>query len=258
MIIELFSGVRSNCGVITQQFMEGHIDDVSSSSPPDITHGNITHFHRTMCQWAYNISMEFQWVMVIDAINPQYLLGQIKSALTSLEPPGWDVSNIASDVWKDSVQRTVGCLFAQTMSLPGENTKIERIGITEGSNRGFLNAPIINGRMEYENLSASFLETNQSFVDGFLRPWSIIVSHRGLIAQPQNQSIKANIHVYQLAKNTTGDTDTIQPNIIRKAWTFRDAAPVFVSTEQISYDKSGYGKRDAQFVYNSYSINQTQ
>lgn len=251
--------IGSNCGMITEQFLEGRVQDLSLSSAPDITQGHITFFHQTMCQWAYSVALQFHWVMIIDAINPQYLLSKINGSFPSLEPPGWSVGGIVSDVWTDQVQNTVGCLFAQAVGLPGETVNVDHIGITEGSNRGFINAPIINGRTAFENLDATFLETNQSFVDGFLRPWSIVVAHEGLLAKPADQSIKANIYVYQLAKDTTGSPDIIRPNIIRKAWVFKDAAPIFVSPEQLTYEKGeSYGKRRAQFVYNSYSINQDQ
>lgn len=249
------NSVGSNCGMITEQFLEGYIQDLSLGVAPGITQGNLTFFHQTMCQWAYNIAMPFNWVLIIDAINPQYLLSKINSTFPSLEPPGWDVNDIVSDVWADQVQNTVGCLFAQTVGLPGETVNVDRIGISEGSNRGFINAPIITGRTNFENLDATFLETNQSFVDGFLRPWSIVVAHEGLLARSGDQSIKANIYVYQLAKDTFESDGIIRPNVVRKAWMFREAAPIFVSPDQLTYERGdGYGKRHAQFVYNSYNI----
>lgn len=244
-------GILSNCGTITQKFF---LDNPKINCQPDITHSHIPFVHQMFCRWAYQPALQFLWVLVIDAHDKNYLLNRIGNSMRTLEPPGWGTSQIISDTWTTQTQNTIGCIFAQGVNLPGESIKTEHVGIKEGSNRGFLNAPIINGRTDYEPMEIGFLETNQSFVDGVLRPWSILVSHEGLLARPRNESIKADIHVYQLAK--AGET---VPNIVRKAWTFKDCVPTFVSPEQLTYASSNdYGKRQAQFVYNSYHLNQEQ
>jgi hypothetical protein len=205
------------------------------------------------CRWAFQPALQYLWVMVIDAHNKDYLLSRLSNGFQKLEPPGWQTNQMISDTWNDQTQNTIGCIFAQGVTLPGENTKIDYAGIMEGSNRGFINAPIMNGRENFSPLSTSFLETNQSFVDGVLRPWKILANHEGLMARPRNQSIKADIHIYQLAK-----AGEYSPNIIRKAWTFKDCVPTMISDEDLVYSTSDYGKRQAYFVFNSYSINQIQ
>lgn len=242
-------GILSNCGVVNQKFF---LENPKINCQPDITHSHIPFIHQMFCRWATQPALQFMWVLVIDAHNKEYLLNRI-AEVANLEPPGWRTNQIISDTWTDQTQNTIGCIFAQGVNLPGESLNVEQAGITEGSNRGFLRAPIINGRNSYEPMEVGFLETNQSFVDGVLRPWSILIAHEGLIARPKNSSIKADIYVYQLAK-----AGEYTPNIVRKAWTFKDCAPTFISPEQLTYDSSDYGKRQAQFVYNSYHINQDQ
>lgn len=241
--------IFTNCGIIRQPLF---LDTPRVNCVPDVTHSQIPFVHQMFCRWATQPAHQFMWVLVIDAHNKEYLLNKI-AEVSNLEPPGWRIGSIIADTWTEQTQNTVGCIFAQGVNLPGETVNVDRVGITEGSRRGFINAPIINGRSDYEPMEIGFLETNQSFVDGVLRPWSILIAHEGLIAQPKNSSIKADIHVYQLAK-----AGEYTPNIVRKAWTFKDCAPTFISPEQLTYDSSDYGKRQAQFVYNSYHINQDQ
>ncbi len=242
--------IFTNCGTIPESFFT---EPAKILCAPDITHSHIPFVHQMFCRWGYQPAQQYSWVMVIEAHNKEYLLSRITGQIKKIEPPGWGVDRIVEQTWNDYTQNIIGCIFAQGVELPGEKVKTELVGITEGSNRGFINSPIINGRQGFEPLLCSFLETNQSFVDGCIRPWSILVSHEGLIARPRNQSIKADIHIYQLAK--AGED---RPNIIRKAWIFKDCVPIDVSSEKLDYQSNDFGKRQATFVYNSYHINQDQ
>ena len=242
----LISGIYlpSNCGNITPQVFQ----TCGFSGSPDITQGHVPYFHRAMCSWALNIPLNFQWVAVITAKNKTNLFNQIQQVVPSLEPAGWNTSASVDDTWTAATQDVIGCIFAQGVNLPGENINVQHVGIDSGSGRGFINSPIITGRAEFTSLDMGFLETNRSFVDGVLRPWSILVAHKGLIAS--QHSIKANIDVYELAKN--GDCN---PTIIRKAWHFEDCAPINISPEEKTYNSnSDYPKRQANFVYNSYYV----
>lgn len=241
------AGVTTNCGVVTPTTYE----DILCQIPGiDITHNNLPYFHRMMCQWAYSIPMNFQWVLVIEADNKEYLVNEIKKNVQTFEPGLWNIGKTADDTWTDATQNVIGCIFAQAAELPGEVSNVERVGVAEGSRRGFINAPIINGRQDFTDLSLTFLETNRSFADGVIRPWNILLNHKGLIAQPQSKSIKSTIHLYELAK-----TSACTPNVIRKHWVFKDAVPTMISSEQKSQEASSdYGKRQTAFTYNSYYI----
>lgn len=235
------SNVVTNCGTITP-----NVFDVIKFDVPSVTDSHIPYFHSLMCSWALNVAMPFSWVVVIDAQNKDNLLSQI-SNMPQYEPGSWDTSEAINNTWTDQTQDIIGCIFAQGVTLPGEELMIERAGITEGSKNGYINAPIANGRSDFMPLQISFLETNRSFADGVLRPWNILVSHQGLIAQ--SSSIKANIHVYQLAKN--GEENT---NIIRKAWTFFDCVPTQITSEELTYSPNDFGKRQIYFTYNYYTL----
>ena len=100
-------------------------------------------------------------------------------------------------------------------------------------------------------MEVGFLETNNSFVDTFLRPWSIIVAHKGLIATQLSDSIKATIKLHQLARNGKDDTRSL----IRKTFVFENCAPINISNESLDYSPStDFPKMQAKFAYSRYYI----
>ena len=68
-------GVNTNCGIITPIFFENIMCEIPGV---DITHNNLPYFHRMMCQWAYSIPLNFQWALIIEADNKDYLLKQLQ------------------------------------------------------------------------------------------------------------------------------------------------------------------------------------
>lgn len=228
-------------------FTEGHLMNLNA---PSITNGGIMHFHNTICNWAYNIPLKFQWVAVIEAVNSSFLKNEIIQIGNRYEGKGWEISNTANDTTRSQVQSIVGCIFAQGVTLPGEKINVDYVGVSEGSRRGFINSPIITGRTDFEPLQMGFLETNRSFVDGFLRPWSILVAHRGLIATNSSTSIKAKITIHQLAR---GGSDA--RSLIRKSFIFENCAPISIASETLDYSSStDFPKIQATFVYSKYYV----
>lgn len=235
--------IPTNCGDIKP------INFEVISLGADHTSGHIPYFHRMMCNWAYSAALPFMWVIIITADNKNNLISNIKQ-INNYEVPGWDIDSLADDTWTDATMDVIGCIFAQGVRLPGEGNTIEYAGISDGSKRGFINAPIMNGRSDFEPLEIGFLETNQSFVDGVLRPWKILMDHKGFIATDINNSLKSTISVYELAK--AGPTTK---NIIRKAWNFYKCAPTNLSSSDKTYAASAdYEKKQVQFLYNYYTV----
>lgn len=243
--------IPTNCGPITP----ATIDNFEFGGSPSLFQGNLTKFHQMLCQCATTIAQPYMWVVVLNAQNLSYLKSQLISTIPDFETtaaPKWNSSSAINSTWTSDTQDVIGCVFAQAVKIPGETVNIEHVGIVEGSRRGFINAPIATGRADFEPLEISFLETNQSFSDGVIRPWSTLVNHRGLIATNSSASIKANITVYQLGK--AGEQS---PNFPRKIWTFQDCAPVNVASTDLSYQAGEVHKHQTSFVYNSYSLQTT-
>lgn len=232
-------------------FLQNHINIPNN---PSETFGGITYFHDKICSLAYNVPLKSSWVLFIYPNNKEYLLNQISLLNSNYENKNWNVGNSARKTTDDPVQNVVGCIFAQGVNLPGEDVGFEYAGITEGSKRGFINAPIINGRKDFEPLEVGFLETNSSFVDSFMRPWSIIVAHKGLIAMPRDRDIKATIVVHQLAR-----IGTDQDSRIRKTFIFNNCAPINISSESLEYSSSSdFPKLQVKFAYSRYAIADSQ
>lgn len=240
----------------SQSALAGRVDAANdaripqSNNPPaaTITQGHIPYFNRMLSRWAFNVPMKYSWVVVISAHSKDNILRRI-SAISNLEHDGWDVKKSAQTTLQSDAQDIIGCIFAQSVSKPGENIMIEHAGVTTGSNRGFINAPIINGRANFNELGISFLETNRSFVDGVLRPWSIVVAHDGLIARSRDTSIKADIQVIELARTGTAQ------NVVRKITTYYDCVPMGINSDDLDYSTSSdYPKMQVRFAFNRYSI----
>jgi len=250
--------MNTNCGIIPlDQFdPKTEIDQfkneqINIPGQALLTRKTIPYFHETICQWAYNVPLKFHWVLIISPNNKSKLLEKISGINSTYENNRWDVTESAKVTTLPSVQDVAGCIFAQGVVLPGEDVSLEYAGITEGSKRGFINAPIINGRANFQPLEVGFLDTNRSFVDGFLRPWSIIVAHRGLLAaREEDDDVKATITVHQLARYKSDKN-----SVIRKTFIFTDCAPINISGETLDYSGgTDFPKLQAKFVYNKYAI----
>jgi len=228
-------------------FVEDHIDISNTISS---TFGGITYFHEKICSLAYSVPLKSSWVLFIYPNNKDYLLKQISGLNSTYENKQWDVINSAQKTTEDPVQNIIGCIFAQGVNLPGEDVGVEYAGITQGSKRGFINAPIINGRKDFEPLEVGFLETNSSFVDSFMRPWSILVAHKGLIATSKDTDIKATIVVHQLKR-----IGTDWSSAIRKTFVFNNCAPINIASETLDYSSSSdFPKLQVKFAYSRYAV----
>jgi hypothetical protein len=231
-----------------KQFLKEHIEIPNTMSS---TFGGIPYFHQQICSLAYNIPLKSSWVLFIYPNNKDYLLKQISSLNLNYENKEWDIFNSAKKTTEDPVQNIIGCIFAQGVNLPGEDVGVEYAGITQGSKRGFINAPIINGRKDFEPLEVGFLETNSSFVDSFMRPWSILVAHKGLIATSKGTDIKATIIVHHLRRNGKDDSSSE----IRKTFIFNNCAPIHIASETLDYSSSSdFPKLQVKFAYSRYAV----
>lgn len=252
----------SNCGLMMPRWYETNCPDIK----PSVTGSHIPYFHSMLCEWAYNISMSFFWVVVINAQSKQHLMRSVLD-VGNMEPSNkgqWEISDRETNaLFNEQTQDTIGCIFADSIRIPGELITTEGVG---GSRGGHLKGRTMGVRNELVDLEIGFRETNLSFTDFLLRPWSIITGYKGLIADdgglssPSNAaywggSIKSNISIYQLAKGGDGRSGECTPSLVRKEIHFYDAVPVSVSQDDLASDGgSGINKRQVQFAYNYYTV----
>ena len=153
----------------------------------------------------------------------------------------------------------LGCLFAQTVGIPAEQSMISTVG---PSNRGFLKGPIMEQRQTFSPLNIEFLETNVSFLEFILRPWAVICQHEGLVARnypnrefpglpDPNTRVTTDMTIINYGK--TGDERI--GLIPRKIWFFTDCFPVNIGTETYTYKSStDVDRRDTEWNFRRYQV----
>ena len=237
--------------------------DINCGTSPAITSNHIPYFHSLLCEWAYSVPLSFFWVVVIDAQNRSHLINSIMD-VGNLEPSWmgkWNINQQDIDkIFNEQTQDTIGCIFADQISIPGVNSMTTGMG---GSDiNGQMKGVGMNGRAENEPIKMQFRETNTSFTDLFLRPWKTVATYKGLLADDGGLSgsasywggsIKANIHLYQLAKAGTPDAPCTQ-SVIRKEMHFYDAVPISIDGDTLRMTAGEANMKQATFVYNYSTI----
>jgi hypothetical protein len=207
------------------------------------------YFLQQMESWISAPSHATQWIVLFDSF-PKTLKTEV---LQELEPViksdygGWNIPY--TQLTNYFLQKTIGCVFAQGFDLPRERADIEY----GESKRGFRGSPYARNRSVHQNFQLDFLETNVSFVDGICRPWAALTSHKGLVARPEDESIKTNVTVIQY-----GRTNQYLSPIARKIWTFFDVACVGVQKTKYDYKNNDVEVRTGvEFVFSTYQIYNT-
>jgi len=132
------------------------------------------------------------------------------------------------------------CLFAQGMTTPGEDISVSRLGVEQ---TGAIKGLIGNSRRDPQEVTITFLETNNSFTDNIIRPWSIMASYKSL----KDVSLRKTIKLTCFQKNGTN-----KPLAVRKQYILHGAVPVSVNSEEYNYTGDNVMNRGVKFVYNRY------
>ena len=227
-------------------------------------------FFNVLSQWESAITLQSMW-MVFFRIPPMVSDSMMKHYGEFIIPTEWGVDRARGLLSKDMFMSTVGCAFCQAVTIPPEQGSVEHHGGAGEGSRGFLPGPVHKGRSSYGPLNLEFLETNISFVDFLIRPWSILGFHRGLIAPPgPAESITTDMMLVNLGRagveypeNWTVDPNTDStrqpPNqrgfIPRKIWLFEKCVPINVSSETYGTDAdSGPGRKDTEWSFKKYQV----
>jgi hypothetical protein len=238
------STLWTNCGDLSYpQFLE------ICTGPPSVEGSKLPYYHEMLCNWATGFSPLFHWVILISPVNFQYLRDQIINYVPNYYEPSmhgkWDVGVGFDATFNEFTQSTIGCIFSH--SFRGADEKVATDSTM--ANRGFATSALTNNRAYPHTISMAFKETNSSFTDSVLRPWSILTGYKGLVARPPAESIKATITVYELAKAMTD----CEPSIVRKISTYYECAPTSVDATDLTYstDQAQY---KCDFSFNTYNI----
>lgn len=169
----------------------------------------------------------------------------------------WANNTAGSLITAYPFQRVIGCIFAQGFDVP-ELDRIETHDISVENNGGLIPGVIAGQRSGYgqRRLTLEFLETNTSFADNIIRPWSILTGHYGLVARNPNdpaekiKNIKTNILIMEYTRSYQKLSQ-----IPRKVWSFYQCAPVAVEARQNTMKQSDDVKAyKTQWAFSRYNI----
>lgn len=199
-------------------------------------------------QPASSIPKGSQWAVFFEDIKP--LIETIDNAYKG-EPLSdrWNTSPAATSLLYEKHHTTegIGCMFCQAISLPGEGS----LPIAEGTKynsyiRGYVGA----GRNDFPVLRMAFLETNVSFTDTILRGWALATAKFGMIARPPDsgKNYRTNLRCLKFTSTPKGPEVSLAVH-------FQGICCVSVDDQELNYDPMTVAvKRQAQFVYHSYSV----
>lgn len=193
----------------------------------------VSHFVDLLDKWDYHHPLPTQWAVEIPL--PSAINSSLEDAIQSLEHPEWSISSSISPLTNYEVIQKDGvhCFFVDGVSLAAENFTVGNAQIGDGSNNGGLIQGLIsNGRGDFANreVNIGFRETAQSFADFIIRPWIIIASHLGRIADRSGE-IKTNITVYNYGKSYSGSSTPV----IRKVYRYYGCIPSKVEARELNY-----------------------
>ncbi len=216
------------------------------------------HFLRMLSTWSGSIPNQFMWMVMIDRF-PSAVSTQM---LQKYEPRG-DGGNIGNNIDKNYrttagylYQRVAGCYFAQGVNIPGEQTGYKYSSVNKS--RGYLGGMYAERRMDLAPLDIQFLETNTSFIDFTIRPWTVLASHLGLVARPGDSpqtgnvdpnNIKTNITIMQLAK-----TYQSRSPVQRKVFRFYNCVPFNIGGQNLATNGSEAQLINTQWSYTNYTV----
>ena len=209
-----------------------------------------------MESWFTAIPKNSQWLIVIDRYPPAIR----SSVIQGLErhdgsKKGYDISTAVNILKSFPLQKVAGCLFAHSISLPPETYDVQSASVP--NNRGFLPGIIAGGRdITPPVLQIEFRETNTSFIDFVLRPWTILASHFGYAARPGDKGARKdnlNMKCNMTLLNYTFTYHSISM-IPRKAFTFYNCVPTQVSEETYNYEADSLTTYSTRWTYSNYSI----
>jgi hypothetical protein len=207
--------------------------------------------------WLTTIPLQSQWIILIQPFPACINSNILRGLEATTEPSQFAVSQAKQLLTSFPFQKVNGCLFAQSVQVPGEDMSIQRASVTSGSQRGFLPGIVSAGRNAPNTLNVEFLETNTSFTDFVIRPWLIAAEHFGFAAKERDsattrdlRNVKSTMYVMEYSR--TYQNVSMIP---KKVWTFFNCAPISVRTRNLGYvEPTTAPVMSTQWTYTNYAV----
>jgi len=201
---------------------------------------------------SFHIPFSTQWAVFITL--PEGLKDEIKN-IPSFEDNRWyGASDIFSDLTEQKVftDEGVGCLFADSVTQVGDGFGAVDADIGDsGTTGGIIPGVYSKNRAGFaqKQLKMKFRETSLSFTDFVIRPWIILASHYGRIADKNNVTKSPEITVINFRKGES-------PARIRKSFRYFQCTPYMVDDIDMSYDKDTAMSYNVTWVFERYAIDE--
>ena len=164
------------------------------------------------------------------------------------EPVGsnWKTQEAAAAILTQEYQSNKGCLFCQAIGLPGEGGNPVPAGdIKYGS---LVRSHVGAGRNDYSAMRMTFLDTNVSFCDSFLRGWALATSAFGMVVRSGEFNYRTDLICVKFGITPVGP-------VILQQMSFQGLCCISVSEEEYNYrEVTAPVEREAQFLYHSYQV----
>lgn len=216
--------------------------------------GAIDRFAELIDDAELHIPFSAQWAVLIDFPNN---LSLNLPDISNFEGPGWNAAgaNIFFDT--DGSPRAilfgedgVGCIFADEVNQISDSYSVSDATIGDDGTTGGIIPGIYSKNREgfaQKKLNIKFRETSVSFVDFVIRPWLIIASHYGRIADA-NDIIKSEINIVSFSKSGSSASN------IRKVFTYFGCAPSSLTDIKLTYDKDVVMGYEVGWAFDRYAI----
>lgn len=215
------------------------------------------YFFQILGDWGSSIPLESQWFAYFDLQGVPALKGDVGNAIKFFDSsPQWKIGStiveqLKKDLYNPPIESLLGCVFARQVLLPGETINSSTSDLKYG---GYLGPVTTSNREGYNKFSITFNETNASFVDFLMRPWTILVGYNGLIARSKGSS--KNVRCPMVKIVYLGKTGARSPMTKRKIITFYNVAPVSIEDSASTYAADGLSYNKVDFVYDYYDVSE--
>jgi len=210
-------------------------------------------FLTQMESWFTSIPLRTQWMLLIQGY-PQLLQTQVVQSLEDRQGNvnNFDISQAVNILKSYPLNKVIGCVFAQGVNIPSaQNLSVSKNKIFGDKQRGFIPGQVSEGKNTFDNLTIQFRETNTSFADFVVRPWSMLSSHFGFVARPAGdyRDMSTTISILHFTRSYQKLSQ-----IPRKIWTFYNCFPISVSNQNLTYDTESMEMNTTQWSYSNYAV----
>jgi hypothetical protein len=182
------------------------------------------------------------WLVGMDQANLLTILSFLHKHFEDYEP-NWEIVDHIFSLNDNWFVGSNYYLLARGVTFPGDSIEVSRTGVGQSGN---IKGLIGTHRTDLPMVNITFLETNQSFADLFLRPWAILTGHMSL---RETELRMPEIELVCFQKDGFEN-----PLKVRKRVILKDAVPINIDNEEYNYTGDKIIDRQINFAYTKYII----